>query len=146
MLMLKQSRTTLKPETQGGVSSISRVQTIAGSTTHGSYEGAPWTVICHMHILSPISAGWELSLPDHRLGPGSGQGLRCQAPHRGGQVGGPHVTPPKHVLGTHVCRVCISDVQTELGQETLKELRAEFGEERVVFVQCDVSKAEDFNR
>ena len=44
------------------------------------------------------------------------------------------------------CRVCISDVREEGGLATLKELREKFGEKKVTFVQCDVTKPEQFAR
>jgi len=43
-------------------------------------------------------------------------------------------------------RVCISDVKLEGGQATLEELRNSFGKDRVHFVQCDVTKQEEFVR
>jgi len=43
-------------------------------------------------------------------------------------------------------RVCISDVREEGGLATLKELREKFGEKKVTFVQCDVTKPEQFTR
>ena len=39
-------------------------------------------------------------------------------------------------------KVCLSDVNTSLGAETLRELSDRFGEERVWFVACDVTKEE----
>ena len=45
-----------------------------------------------------------------------------------------------------VPRVCISDVREEGGLATLKELREKFGEKKVTFVQCDVTKPEQFAR
>jgi len=36
-------------------------------------------------------------------------------------------------------RVCLSDVNTKLGNETLREFKEEFGDSKVHFVQCDVS-------
>ena len=51
----------------------------------------------------------------------------------------------KHTTVT-VSRVCISDVREEGGLATLKELREKFGEKNVTFVQCDVTKPEQFTR
>jgi len=39
-------------------------------------------------------------------------------------------------------KVCISDINEALGQSALSELSQEFGEDRVVFVKCDVTKEE----
>jgi len=49
-------------------------------------------------------------------------------------------------LLTAGARVCISDVREEGGLATLKELREKFGEKKVTFVQCDVTKPEQFTR
>jgi len=43
-------------------------------------------------------------------------------------------------------KVCISDVREEGGLATLKELREKFGAEKVTFVQCDVTKPEQFSK
>merc|ERR1712126_583858 len=43
-------------------------------------------------------------------------------------------------------KVCISDVREEGGLATLKELREKFGEDKVTFVQCDVTKPEQFSK
>lgn len=43
-------------------------------------------------------------------------------------------------------KVCISDVKVDVGLATLKELRGRFGEEKVLFVQCDVTKEEELVR
>jgi len=37
-------------------------------------------------------------------------------------------------------KVCISDINESLGQSALSELSQKFGEDRVVFVKCDVTK------
>ena len=37
-------------------------------------------------------------------------------------------------------KVCISDVNENLGRQTLSELSETFGEDRVEFVKCDVTK------
>ena len=39
-------------------------------------------------------------------------------------------------------KVCISDVNEELGAATAAEMAAQFGEERVAFVACDVTQQE----
>ena len=39
-------------------------------------------------------------------------------------------------------KVCISDINEKLGQETLSELARCYGEDRVAFVGCDVTKQE----
>jgi len=41
-------------------------------------------------------------------------------------------------------RVCISDVNTEKGEATLKELRERFGQDKVHFVACDVTSDDQF--
>jgi len=41
-------------------------------------------------------------------------------------------------------KVCISDVNTELGLQTLKELQEKYGQEYVTFCKCDVAVAEDW--
>ena len=41
-------------------------------------------------------------------------------------------------------KVCISDVNKAKGEATLTELRERFGQEKVCFVECDVTKEEDF--
>ena len=41
-------------------------------------------------------------------------------------------------------RVCISDLKQETGEKTLAELREKFGDEKVCFVSCDVTKEEQF--
>ena len=41
-------------------------------------------------------------------------------------------------------KVCISDVNKEKGEATLAELGERFGPEKVCFVQCDVTKEEEF--
>jgi len=41
-------------------------------------------------------------------------------------------------------KVCISDVNEDKGEATLSELRERFGKDRVCFVQCDVTKKEQF--
>jgi len=43
-------------------------------------------------------------------------------------------------------KVCISDVKVDVGLTTLEELRGRFGEEKVLFVQCDVTKDEELVR
>merc|ERR1712141_367021 len=43
-------------------------------------------------------------------------------------------------------KVCISDVREEGGLATLNELREKFGAEKVTFVQCDVTKPEEFSK
>ena len=40
-------------------------------------------------------------------------------------------------------RVCLADLNEKLGQETLKEFRERFGEDKVCFVPCNVTKGED---
>ena len=39
-------------------------------------------------------------------------------------------------------KVCISDINEKLGEETLRELREQFGEEMVAFQACDVTREE----
>ena len=41
-------------------------------------------------------------------------------------------------------RVCISDVNEAIGKETLEEFRNKFGDDRVCFVPCDVTKQDQF--
>jgi len=41
-------------------------------------------------------------------------------------------------------KVCISDVNKEKGEAALKELQERFGEDKVCFVPCDVTKDEEF--
>jgi NAD(P)-dependent dehydrogenase (short-subunit alcohol dehydrogenase family) len=43
-------------------------------------------------------------------------------------------------------KVCISDVREEGGLATLEELKEKFGAEKVTFVQCDVTKPEQFSK
>merc|ERR1712158_251341 len=43
-------------------------------------------------------------------------------------------------------KVCISDVREERGLATLEELREKFGKDKVTFVQCDVTKQEQFSK
>jgi len=43
-------------------------------------------------------------------------------------------------------KVCISDVREEGGLATLKELREKFGEDKVTFVQCDVTMPDQFSK
>jgi len=43
-------------------------------------------------------------------------------------------------------KVCISDVREEGGLATLNELREKFGDEKVTFVKCDVTKPEEFSK
>jgi len=40
-------------------------------------------------------------------------------------------------------RVCISDINEEVGRQTAAELIEEFGKDKVHFIQCDVTKIED---
>ena len=42
--------------------------------------------------------------------------------------------------------VCISDVNSGLGFETLAEFSAEFGRDRVCFVKCDVTSTDDWEK
>ncbi len=37
-------------------------------------------------------------------------------------------------------KVCLADINEELGRRTLKEFTAEFGHNKVTFVKCDVTK------
>ena len=39
--------------------------------------------------------------------------------------------------------MCLSDLNPTTGEATLKELKAQFGEDRVAFIPCDVLKAAD---
>jgi len=40
-------------------------------------------------------------------------------------------------------KVCLSDVNSEVGEETLVELRERFGDDKVAFIRCDVTKKDD---
>merc|ERR1719204_964935 len=40
-------------------------------------------------------------------------------------------------------KVCLSDVNTEVGEKTLVELKERFGEDEVAFIRCDVTKTDD---
>jgi len=40
-------------------------------------------------------------------------------------------------------KVCLSDVNTEVGEKTLVELKERFGEDKVAFIRCDVTKTDD---
>jgi NAD(P)-dependent dehydrogenase (short-subunit alcohol dehydrogenase family) len=42
--------------------------------------------------------------------------------------------------------ICLSDVNGNLGAETLAEFSAEFGPDRVCFVQCDVTSSDDWEK
>ena len=44
------------------------------------------------------------------------------------------------------CKVVISDVNAALGEATTDELADIFGENKVTFVQCDVTKADHWER
>ena len=44
------------------------------------------------------------------------------------------------------CKVVISDVNAALGEATTEELADIFGENKVTFVQCDVTKADHWER
>ena len=39
-------------------------------------------------------------------------------------------------------KVCLSDINEELGQETLQEVAQQFGQDRVTFQACDVTREE----
>ena len=43
-------------------------------------------------------------------------------------------------------KVCISDINENLGRQTLSELSETFGEDRVVFVCCDVTKEDSVEK
>ena len=43
-------------------------------------------------------------------------------------------------------KVCISDVNQEKGETTLTELRERFGQDKVCFFKCDVTKDEEFEQ
>lgn len=45
--------------------------------------------------------------------------------------------------GAHVC---LSDVNPQLGNQTMAEFKEEFGDLKVHFVQCDVASKEDWKR
>jgi len=47
-------------------------------------------------------------------------------------------------LLTAGAKVCISDLKQETGEKTLTELKERFGEKKVCFVTCDVTKEEQF--
>jgi len=40
-------------------------------------------------------------------------------------------------------KVCLSDINSEVGEKTLVELREKFGEDKVAFIRCDVTKKDD---
>ena len=40
-------------------------------------------------------------------------------------------------------QVVLLDIMEETGQETCRELRKKYGEDRVVFYRCDVTSAQD---
>merc|ERR1719204_1408762 len=40
-------------------------------------------------------------------------------------------------------KVCLSDVNTEVGEKTLVELKERFGEDKLAFIRCDVTKTDD---
>merc|ERR1712123_42352 len=42
-------------------------------------------------------------------------------------------------------RVCLSDLKQDTGEETLAELKEQFGEEKVCFVACNVTSEEQFS-
>ena len=44
------------------------------------------------------------------------------------------------------CKVVISDINSALGEATTEELADIFGEDKVTFVQCDVTKADQWER
>jgi NAD(P)-dependent dehydrogenase (short-subunit alcohol dehydrogenase family) len=45
--------------------------------------------------------------------------------------------------GAHVC---LSDVNPQLGNETLTKFKNEFGSQKVHFVECDVTSKQDWKR
>ena len=47
---------------------------------------------------------------------------------------------------TSTCSVCISDIKQEVGEATVEELRATFGQTRVTFVLCDVTQPDQLKR
>lgn len=50
-----------------------------------------------------------------------------------------------HRLLQNGCWVCLSDVDTNKGLATKSEFQKQFGDDKVDFVQCDVSVKEDWN-
>merc|ERR1719239_1345286 len=40
-------------------------------------------------------------------------------------------------------KVCLSDINSEVGEKTLVQLREKFGEDKVAFIRCDVTKKDD---
>lgn len=42
--------------------------------------------------------------------------------------------------------VCLSDVNSDLGAETLAEFSSEFGENRVCFIKCDVTSMANWEK
>merc|ERR1719239_1265669 len=40
-------------------------------------------------------------------------------------------------------KVCLSDINSEVGEKTLVELREKFGEDKAAFIRCDVTKKDD---
>ena len=48
------------------------------------------------------------------------------------------------ILLENGARVCLSDVNEAIGKETLEEFRQKFGQKKVNFVPCDVTKQEQF--
>ena len=47
-------------------------------------------------------------------------------------------------LLSHGAQVCISDINQDLGNQTLKSLQDTYGQDQVIFHQCDVTKKEDW--
>jgi len=46
----------------------------------------------------------------------------------------------------HGAKVCISDINKETGQETAKQLAAQYGEDKVHFIKCDVTKESELKK
>jgi len=40
-------------------------------------------------------------------------------------------------------KVCLSDINSEVGEKTLAELREKFGDDKVAFIRCDVTKKDE---
>ena len=50
--------------------------------------------------------------------------------------------PSVHLYFTGAYRVCLSDVNTKLGEKTCQDFRSQYGPQSVVFVACDVTSLE----
>ena len=48
------------------------------------------------------------------------------------------------IILNSIISVCISDINEDIGKNTTKELRETFGQDKVTFFACDVTKQEDW--